>query len=497
MALKHKCVCVGSSLSDPWFDSSIAQHLVLSPLLLMLPADSLLDLQDALDAVSELELQMALYLWQLLQTNPHSWSLALVSTSPHAPSFWPALCRLLSMASWWASRFTWRLALCLNSTLAVRLMDGALWVHQTLRFSSNLVRRPAPLRRTIVVSLSWAPFRRALRWTLPFARAYLPHCPLHPAFTIVPLCPTLLFIGCSPLHNLRHWPSLSSTFVSKPCFRLTRHSPLVAGASSFRMDPCFPWPAPDCLWALLLGLRPVSRGHPGLSLSYTLGEASSGYFFSCLLECLALSTVVSCVLPNTTLHSARLIPRPYLVCWAGLRAFCLAVTISSRFPGSLFPRQEGEDCRIFSRTNPIPATNWKSGHATKCQDHQLCQECCDCSCGWCCRCCWCRCCGRNRNNADGYARGDLWNSLCVFVSRVLLTDQMLVFWTFHHRSNVRLVNDRCAVCVVQHPSLLDGPVQMLLGFVHGLFGISVRNFIWCKSVTRSSPHNFLLWKPPS
>ena len=64
--------CVGSSLSEPWFDSSIAQHLVLSPLLLMLPADSLLDLQDALDAVSELELQMALYLWQLLQTNPHS-----------------------------------------------------------------------------------------------------------------------------------------------------------------------------------------------------------------------------------------------------------------------------------------------------------------------------------------------------------------------------------------------------------------------------------------
>ena len=121
--------------------------------------------------------------------------------------------------------------------------------------------------------------------------------------------------------------------------------------------------------------------HPGLSLSYTLGEASSGYFFSCLLECLALSTVVSCVLPNSTLHSARLIPRPYLVCWTGLRAFCLAVTISSRFPGSLFPRQEGEDCRNFFWTNPIPATNWKSGHATKCQDHQLCQECCDCSCG--------------------------------------------------------------------------------------------------------------------
>ena len=65
-------VRVCSSLSETWFDSSIAQHLVLSPLLLMLRADSLLDLQDALDAVSELELQMALYLWQLLQTKPHS-----------------------------------------------------------------------------------------------------------------------------------------------------------------------------------------------------------------------------------------------------------------------------------------------------------------------------------------------------------------------------------------------------------------------------------------
>ena len=31
---------------------------------------------------------------------------------------------------------------------------------------------------------------------------------------------------------------------------------------------------------------------------------------------------------------------------------------------------------------------------------------------------------------------------------------------------------RCAVCVVQHPLFLNGPVQMLVGFVHGLFGIS-------------------------
>ena len=262
--------------------------------------------------------------------------------------------------------------MCLNSTLAVRLMDGAEWVHQTLRFSSNLVRRPAPLRRTIVVSLSLG---RA------FAVPYGERCPLpalifHIALSIprsqsshcVPLCCSSGVLhsttcGIGPL-------SLSSTFVSQPCFRLTRHSPLVAGASSFRMDPCFRWPAPDCLWALLLiflcsilarslSLRPASsvvglRGTPGLSLSYTLGEASSGYFFSCLLECLALSTVVSCVLPNSTLHSARLIPRPYLVCWTGLRAFCLAVTISSRFPGSLFPRHEGEDCRNFFLDEPHP-----------------------------------------------------------------------------------------------------------------------------------------------
>ena len=418
--------------------------------------------------------------------------------------------------------------MCLNSTLAVRLMDGAEWVHQTLRFSSNLVRRPAPLRRTIVVSLSLG---RA------FAVPHGERCPLpalifHTALSIprsqsshcVPLCCSSGVLhsttcGIDPLSLLLSCPSLVSDsratlplLLVLPPFAWTLASAgshqIVCGRSCSSFYARF--------WLGRWAYDPFPGGraarHPGLPLSYTLGEASSGYFFSCLLECLALSTVVSCVLPNSTLHSARLIPRPYLVCWAGLRAFCLAVTISSRFPSSLFPRQEGEDCRnFFGRTPSLQRT----GRVVTPPN------------------------ARTTNSAKSTASvAAVDAATAVGVAAVEETETMpmgmrvafcetpfcvFVFQSSAYRPSVGFLNVppskqratrprrnptqpdrahclfspaclflRCAVCVVQHPSLLDGPVQMLLGFVHGLFGISVRNSIWCKSVTRSSPRNFLL-----
>ena len=158
---------------------------------------------------------------------------------------------------------------------------------------------------------------------LSIPRSQLSHC--------VPLCCSSRVLhsttcGIGPLSLLHSCPSLVSDsratlplLLVLPPFAWTLASAgphqIVCGRSCWAYDP-FP------------GCR--AARHPGLSLSYTLGEASSGYFFSCLLECLALSTVVSCVLPNSTLHSARLIPCPYLVCWTGLRALCLAVTISCK-----------------------------------------------------------------------------------------------------------------------------------------------------------------------
>ena len=191
--------------------------------------------------------------------------------------------------------------------------------------------------------------------------------------------------------------------VSKQCFRLTRHSRLVAAASSLSVwyGPSLPLARTRLSVDALAPLSMLDSGSsvaglttrfqrsgceaPGALIVVHSGRSFLRLFLQLFVGmsrlCRPSRPVVSCVLPNSTLHSARLIPRPYLVCWAGLRAFCLAVTISSRFPGSLFQRQEGEDCRKFFWTNPSPATSRKSGHATKCQDHQLCQECCDCSCG--------------------------------------------------------------------------------------------------------------------
>ena len=243
-----------------------------------------------------------------------------------------------------------------------------------------------------------------------FARAYLPHCPLHPAFTKVPLC-------CSSgvLHSTTCGIDPLSLFYFRVQALFQTHAAL---SPLLLVLPPFPWTLASAgphqivcgrsCWAYDSFPGGRAARHPGLSLSYTLGEASSGYFFSCLLECLALSTVVSCVLPNSTLHSARLIPRPYLVCWTGLRALCLAVTISSRFPGSLFPRQEGEDCRNFfsGRTPSLQRTgrvvtppNARTTNSAKSAATVAAVDAA--------RCCWCRCCGRNRNNADGYSRGGL------------------------------------------------------------------------------------------
>ena len=123
---------------------------------------------------------------------------------------------------------------------------------------------------------------------------------------------------------------------------------LLLPRSLFGMDPRFRWPAPDCLWTLLLlflcsilgarslDLRPVSRGSgceaPGALIFGHSGRSFLRLFLQLFVgnvsPCRPSRPVVSCFLPNSTLHSARLIPRPYLVCWAGLRAFCLAVTIS-------------------------------------------------------------------------------------------------------------------------------------------------------------------------
>ena len=66
-----------------------------------------------------------------------------------------------------------------------------------------LARRPSPLRRATIVPLLGA-LSPCPTVNAAFARANLPYCPLHPRFMSVPLRPSLQFLGCSPPHDVRH-----------------------------------------------------------------------------------------------------------------------------------------------------------------------------------------------------------------------------------------------------------------------------------------------------
>ena len=207
------------------------------------------------------------------------------------------------MASWWASRFTWRLALCLNSTLAVRLMDGALWVHQTLRFSSNLVRRPAPLRRTIVVSLSLG---------RPFAVPYGERCPL----------PALIFHTALSIPRSHNCPIVSHSAVHR-VFSTPQPAALALSLFYFRVQALFQTHAPlsPCCWCFLLShgpLLPLARtrlsvgalavlttrfqGSPGALIVVHSGRS----FLRLLLQLfVGMSRLVdSCVVRSSKYHSS-------------------------------------------------------------------------------------------------------------------------------------------------------------------------------------------------
>ena len=283
-------VRVGSSLSEPWFDSGIAQGRVLYPLLfnllvnglaaavrrsapgaqfspsgvrfpcqlyaddVVLPADSVLDLQTALDAVSEWgrkwrftfgisPTKSAVMIFGprsrvpscavtlagslLPVVNEYTYLGVVLTPSltwlPHVRHLISRGNRLFAQCVAWCcsgrlsvhfAAFLFRsyvlpsisrgLEFCLNSSPAVRLIDGALrrWGRHLLGWPSGSPNAAVFLER------GW-PHAQHLctERLLSSACAHLPHCPLRPWFMGVPLRRPLQLIGCSTPQFVRHWLS--------------------------------------------------------------------------------------------------------------------------------------------------------------------------------------------------------------------------------------------------------------------------------------------------